>query len=69
MSKNQRRGRKYLRKRGVAERYSCHERSVERMVKDGRIPPPKYLPNSRIPLWDEEGLDENDRRATVERAS
>jgi hypothetical protein len=61
-------GKKYLRKRGVAERYSCHERSVDRMAEDGRIPSPKYLPGSRIPLWEEGELDKNDRRATLERA-
>ena len=56
---------KYLRKRGVAARYDVVERTIERMVEDGRIPFPVYLPGSRIPLWDIEGLDANDRRATA----
>lgn len=57
--------RKYLRKRGVAERYAVDERTVDRMRSDGRIPPPKYLPGSRIPLWSEAELDLADRRATL----
>jgi predicted DNA-binding transcriptional regulator AlpA len=61
------RSKRYLRKTAVAERYSVDERTVDRMAKDGRIPAPKYLPGSRIPIWDEDGLDANDRRATVER--
>jgi hypothetical protein len=68
MSKNQRRGRSYrrgLRKHSVAERYDVDERTVDRMKLDGRIPPPKYLPGSRIPIWWEDELDENDRRATL----
>jgi predicted DNA-binding transcriptional regulator AlpA len=59
-------GRKtYLRKRGVAQRYSCDKRTVDRMVEDKRIPPPKYLPNSPIPIWAEDELIANERRATA----
>ena len=58
---------KYLRKAKVARRYDVNVRTVDRMAADGRIPPPIYLPGSRIPLWDEVELDENDRRATRER--
>ena len=65
MSKNQQRGRQYLRKRGVATRYAVDERTVDRMARDGRIPPPKYLPGSRLPIWVEQELDENDRAATL----
>jgi hypothetical protein len=57
--------RKYLRKAGVAERYAVDVRTVDRMAKDRRIPPPKYLPGSRIPLWAEDELDKSDRRATL----
>jgi predicted DNA-binding transcriptional regulator AlpA len=60
---------RYLRKRDVAARYGAHERSVDRMCRDGRIPRPLYLPGSRIPLWDEATLDLSDRRATVERSA
>lgn len=56
---------KYLRKAGVAARYAVDERTVDRMKIDGRIPPPKYLPGSRIPIWEESELDRNDRAATL----
>lgn len=59
--------RKYLRKRSVAERYAVDVRTIDRMAIDGRIPPPKYLPRSRFPLWSEAELDAADRKATVER--
>jgi predicted DNA-binding transcriptional regulator AlpA len=57
---------KYLRKAMVAERYSVNLRTIDRMSADGRLPPPVYLPNSRLPLWLETELDAADRRATVE---
>jgi excisionase family DNA binding protein len=57
---------KYLRARQVAERYGCHVRTIERMVKDRRIPAPIYL-GSRFPLWSIEELDSADRQATRER--
>jgi hypothetical protein len=53
---------KYLRLNSVASRYAVHPRSVPRMVKDKRIPPPAFY-NGRFPLWDLDQLDENDRRA------
>jgi hypothetical protein len=57
---------RYLRKRQVAARYGdVHERSVDRWRHNGRIPQPIYLPGSRIPLWSEDALDENDRRAVL----
>jgi hypothetical protein len=65
MSKATPQGRRYLRKRGVAERYAVDERTVDRMQRDGRIPPARYLPGSRIPLWAEDELDRSDRRATL----
>jgi predicted DNA-binding transcriptional regulator AlpA len=55
---------KYLRKKAVAERYSCDERTVDRMKLDGRIPPPIYLGN-KFPLWEEAALDESDRKAVL----
>jgi len=56
----------FLRKRQVAKRYGdIAERTVERMAEDGRIPKPFYLMGSRIPLWDNEALDENDRAAAA----
>ena len=60
---------KYLRRKGVAQRYGVVERTVDRMVEDGRLPRPVYLPGGRIPFFAEDELDANDRRATVERAA
>jgi hypothetical protein len=57
----------YLRKRQVARRYGdVNERTVPRMVKDGRIPPPD-LYNGRFPLWLEDNLDAHDRKAVLAR--
>ena len=55
---------RYFRKRGVAERYGVHERSVDRMKDDGRLPPPDFY-IGRFPLWGEDTLDESDRRAAL----
>jgi hypothetical protein len=56
--------RQYLRKSAVATRYGVTPRNVERMAKDGRIPPPTiYM--GRLPLWDQQTLDENDRAAAA----
>jgi hypothetical protein len=60
-------GKRFLRKQSVADRYDVNERTVDRMAKDGRIPLPKYLPGSRIPIWDTDELDQNDLRAARER--
>jgi hypothetical protein len=55
---------KFLRKRAVAERYGdVNIRTVERMVEDGRLPPPIY--RGRFPLWDEDALDASDRAAAL----
>jgi hypothetical protein len=55
---------KFLRKAGVAARYSVDPRSVNRMQADGRIPKPTRM-LGRIPIWDEEVLDANDRAAAI----
>lgn len=55
----------YLRKADVAARYKVDKRTVDRMKGDGRIPPPKYLPGSRFPIWEVGELDANDRAATL----
>ena len=69
MSRNQQQGRRYFRKRNVAERYGISDRSVDRLARAGRIPPPIYLPGSRFPLWLESEFDENDRASTLRPAS
>ena len=50
MSKEQHRPKMYLRKKAVAERYGCHERTVDRMAEDGRIPSPIH--KGKFPLWE-----------------
>jgi hypothetical protein len=59
--------RTFLRKSGVAARYSIDPRSVDRWVVDGKIPHPIYHKGSRIPLWDVAELDANHRAATAAR--
>jgi hypothetical protein len=62
----ERKSKKYLRKKAVAKRYGdVNERSIPRMVADGRLPPPTIF-NGRFPLWDEAELDAHDRRAASE---
>jgi hypothetical protein len=57
---------RYSRKKAVAKRYGdVHERTVPRMVADGRLPPPD-LYNGRFPLWAEDTLDAHDRKAARE---
>jgi predicted DNA-binding transcriptional regulator AlpA len=54
---------KFLRKSAVAERYSCDERTIDRMKNDGRLPRPIY--RGKFPLWDCEDLDASDRAAAL----
>jgi hypothetical protein len=56
---------RYLRKNSVAARYDVNPRSIPRMVEDGRLPPPDFY-NGRFPLWSEDALDANDRKAARE---
>jgi hypothetical protein len=52
----------YLRRAAVALRYGgISTRTVDRMVEDGRLPPPEY--RGKWPIWDEAKLDEADRQA------
>jgi hypothetical protein len=61
-----RKPKRYLRKRQVAERYgNVNERTIPRMIADGRLPPPD-LYNGRFPLWGEDTLDAHDRKAACE---
>jgi predicted DNA-binding transcriptional regulator AlpA len=53
----------FLRKAQVAQRYQVHERTVDRMADDGRIPKPIH--RGKFPLWDEAQLEEFERRAVI----
>jgi hypothetical protein len=56
----------YLRKRQVEQRYGgITPRSVERAVKDGRLPPPEFPFGARIPMWDEAKLEVHERAAAM----
>jgi predicted DNA-binding transcriptional regulator AlpA len=55
----------YLRKRQVRARYGeVSDRTIDRMVADGRLPKPVYFGN-RIPFWSESELDASDRAAAL----
>jgi hypothetical protein len=58
---------KWLRTEAVCARYGdVVPRSIERAVKDGRLPAPEYPLGNKIPFWNEEKLDEHDRRVVTE---
>jgi hypothetical protein len=60
---------RWLRKRDVRARYgNVVDRTVERAVRDGRLPPPEYPFGNRIPLWNEETLEAHERAAAMKRA-
>jgi hypothetical protein len=55
--------RRHLRKKQLAARYGYDsDRSIDRAVKDGRLPPPDMYVG-RFPLWSEETLDAHDAKA------
>jgi hypothetical protein len=51
---------RYLRRRDLAARYSCSEKTIDRMVDEDRLPKPIYQRGSRFPLWREDLLDKHD---------
>jgi hypothetical protein len=54
---------KWLRKPKVRERYSAGcDKTIERMVHEGRLPPPEYPFGNRIPAWREDVLDAHDAK-------
>jgi hypothetical protein len=57
----------YSRKKAVRKRYGdvC-DKTIERAVKDGRLPPPEYPFGNKIPYWDDEKLDASDRKAALQ---
>jgi hypothetical protein len=58
---------KWLRTEAVCARYGdVVPRSIERAVKDGRLPAPEYPLGNKIPFWDEAKLEEHDRKIVTE---
>ena len=43
----------------------CVHLTIERMTKDGRLPPPEYPFENDIPAWRESVLDERDQAAAL----
>ena len=54
----------FLRKSQVAQRYGVHERTIDRMADDGRIPRPIH--RGKFPLWAEDKLEAYERRAVID---
>lgn len=52
----------WLRKKHLRKRYGdvC-DKTLERMQKAGRLPPPEFPFGNRIPAWDENKLEAHDR--------
>jgi hypothetical protein len=54
--------RRWLRKKQLRERYGdVVDKTIERAVKDGRIPPPEFPFDNKVPFWDEETLEAHER--------
>jgi len=51
---------RFLRRKQLAERYGFSERTIDRMIDDGRLPKPDLV-NKRSPLWAEDNLTKHDR--------
>jgi hypothetical protein len=51
---------RYLHRKQLADRYGVVERTVDRMIEDGRLPPPDFV-SKRSPLWSEETLERHER--------
>jgi hypothetical protein len=56
----------WKRKRQLRARYGdCSDRTIDRMVKAGKLPPPQYPLGNTIPFWAEDELDASDRAAAA----
>jgi hypothetical protein len=44
------------------------DKTIERAVRDGRIPPPQYPFDNAVPMWDESELEAHERAVTMKRA-
>jgi hypothetical protein len=59
--------RKWLRTEAVCARYGdVVPRSIQRAVDAGRLPAPDFPLGNKVPFWDEEKLEEHDRRVVTE---
>jgi hypothetical protein len=53
----------FVTKQTLAKRYNTSPRNIERMWKDGRLPPPKYPTGPKKPLGDMEEIEAHERAA------
>jgi hypothetical protein len=60
----QKRSKRYLQTRDLADRYGVNKKTIERMWIDGRLPPPT-LRSARTLLWDEELVEQHEREHLV----
>jgi predicted DNA-binding transcriptional regulator AlpA len=44
---------------------NCSDRTIDRMVKDGKLPAPHHPLGNKVPFWSEAELDASDRAATA----
>jgi hypothetical protein len=57
---------KFLRRKHLCARYGeVSDRTIDRMIDSGRLPPPEFPFGNRIPAWRENVLDEHDRRVVA----
>src|SRR5262249_43141616 len=57
---------KWLRKKHLCSRYGdVTPRTIERAIKDHRLPPPEFPFGNKIPAWREEELDAHDKQAVI----
>ena len=56
------RKRRHNRKRGLMERYDVCEKTIDRRVKEGKLPKPDFYVGP-IPYWTDETLDRCDAKA------
>jgi hypothetical protein len=57
---------KWLRKKHLCSRYGeVTPRTIERAIKDQRLPPPEFPFGNKIPAWREEVLDAHDKQAAI----
>jgi hypothetical protein len=56
----------YLRKAQFAARYGITIRTLERMIDNGRLPKPDFF-LGRLPVWSDEAIIANEKRAAAER--
>jgi hypothetical protein len=56
----------WVRKRQVRARYgNCSDRTIDRMVEAGKLPPPQHPLRNKIPFWSLAELEASDRAAAA----